>query len=287
MNFEDSSPFVRQALVGHLTKNNRQDCFCLLKAPDARLFLIRNGSGFLRCGGLRFPLETGTVILLGPGEGYVWEVEDVTYYSVNFDFTRSHAHITRTFHPFHSENFSDTLILAPLQFDPGTFPTLPIVIQGFVELEPLLRQIVTEYQMGGIHSDAITSGLLKAAVARILRRSQEEKAAHSGKAAGIVGRVIEYIAANYSGELSNATLGEVFHFSPVYLNRIFKRYTGTTLHDFVVRYRIQVAMELLRSQNITVSEAGHLCGFSGVYHFSKAFHRSAGKTPTEFRQSGD
>ena len=285
MNFKDSSPFVRQALVGHLSKSNRVDCFRLLKAPDARLFFIRSGSGFMRMGDLRCPLEANTVILLGPGIGYIWEVEDITYYSVNFDFTRSHAHITQTFHPFHSENFSPSQILAPPRFDPGSFPELPIVIHGFSELEPILRQIVTEYQMGGPQSDVITSGLLKAATGRILRRLQEDSPAPSEKAADIVERVIEYIASNYSGDLSNDALGEQFHFHPVYLNRIFKRCTGSTLHSFILRYRIQMAMELLRAQNISVSDAGQRCGFSNVYHFSKAFHRCVGKTPSEYQQS--
>ena len=285
MNFQDSAPFVRQALVGHLSKSNWQDCFHPLKAPDARLFLIHSGSGFLRIGDRCCPLEPGTVILLAPGMAYTWEVEDVVYYAVNFDFTRSHAHITQTFHPFHSEHFRPSQILSPIRFHPGSFPELPIVIQRFPELETLLRQIVTEYQMGGPHHDAVTSGLMKAAIGRILRRSQQDTDAHSEKAADTVCRVIEYIAENYAGDLSNATLGEAFHFNPVYLNRIFKRFTGSTLHGFVLRYRIQMAMELLRSQSITVSEAGRLCGFASVYHFSKAFHRCVGKSPSEYQRN--
>jgi len=287
MFFEDSVPFVRQALIGHLTKNNPYDLFHPLKAVDARLFFIRTGSGFMGFEAERHPLRSGTVILLGPGVSYTWEVEDVSYYSINFDFTRGHAHITQTSHPIHAELFDSSEILDPVCFDNGVFPQWPLVVQGFSELENDFQQLVAEYQVGAEHWETLASSLLKALIIRILRRYNNPRPCQSAKTAAILEQVTEYIAANYSGNLSNAAIAEAFHFSPVYLNRIFKSYTGQPLHGFVLQYRINRAMELLRTRNISVCEAGRLCGFSSPYHFSKAFHRHTGRTPSDYQRRAD
>lgn len=287
MVFEDSVPFVRQALIGHLTKSNPYDLFHPLKAVDARLFFIRKGSGFMGFENERHPLRPGTVILFGPGVSYTWEVEDVSYYSVNFDFTRGHAHITQTFHPIHAEQFGSSDILDPICFDGGIFPQWPLVVQGFSELENDFRQLVSEYQVGADHCAALTSSLVKALIVRILRRHNGIQSGHGEKTAATVAQVIEYIAANYSQDLSNSTVAAAFHFSPVYLNRIFKSHTGSSLHSFLLRYRINMAMELLRTRSISVSEAGRQCGFSSPYHFSKAFHRHTGRTPSDYQRQAD
>jgi AraC-like DNA-binding protein len=45
-------------------------------------------------------------------------------------------------------------------------------------------------------------------------------------------------------------------------------------------------MELLRSQNLSVSETASAVGFTDVPHFIKTFKSHVGQTPTEFRNQG-
>jgi len=287
MLFEDSNPFVRQALSSRLTKNNPYDVFNLIKAVDSRLFYIRSGTGSMLIGDTRHALRPGTVILFGPGIGYIWEVEDVGYYVINFDYTRAHAHITQTFHPIHAEQFDESLIVEPVPFDHPLSPGSPIVIQDYPELERDIRRIVTEYQIGSRFSQAQTSALLKSTIVSILRHADDAQHAHDEKSTVIVGQVIEYIGSNYASELSNDSIAAAFHFHPTYLNRIFKACTGSTLHEYVLHYRLNMAMEILRTQNISVSETGKLCGFTNPYHFSKAFRRYTGKTPSAYQSISD
>ena len=133
----------------------------------------------------------------------------------------------------------------------------------------------------------MVSALLKSAIISILRRADRAAHPHDEKSAAVIGQIIDYIGANYAHDLSNESIAAVFHFHPTYLNRIFKAFTGTTLHEYVVHYRLNMAMEILSTQNVSIAEAGKLCGFTNPYHFSKAFRRYTGKTPSAWQQRTD
>jgi len=57
------------------------------------------------------------------------------------------------------------------------------------------------------------------------------------------------------------------------------------VRTFIVDYRINQAMEILRTQNISVSETAAAVGFSDIPHFIKTFKNHIGQTPTEYRAS--
>jgi len=284
MNFADSNPFVRQAIQARLTKKIRDDVFHPIKTVDNRLFYIRSGGGQMRIETHVYPLEPGTVILFCAGTCYVWEIEDVEYYSINFDYTRHNAHITQTFHPIHAEVFDESGIIERQFFEDTPLLLRPIVVNRFPEIEKNMEQLVTEYLMHSEQSAAFTSGLLKATIVQILRRSTTIDHPQDSKATQTVRQVIEYIRANCAQDLSNSTIAAVFHFNPSYLNRCFKAHTGVTLHAFVRDYRISLAMEILRSQSLSIGEISKRCGFSNPYHFTKAFHQCTGVAPTIYRQ---
>ena len=43
-------------------------------------------------------------------------------------------------------------------------------------------------------------------------------------------------------------------------------------------------MEILRTQNLFVNEVAQLCGFTNPYHFTKAFTKHTGVSPTEYKR---
>ena len=99
----------------------------------------------------------------------------------------------------------------------------------------------------------------------------------------LVKKIIDYISNHYSNELNYETIEKQFNFNPSYLNRIFKAHTGKTLHEFILQYRLNTAMEILRTQTIPVNHVASLCGFTNPYHFAKAFRKFVGVSPSEYR----
>ncbi len=65
----------------------------------------------------------------------------------------------------------------------------------------------------------------------------------------------------------------------------FKRGTGMTPNDFLLRARVEKARELMADQRKSVTEVAFAAGFSSSQYFSTVFRRYTGQTPGEYRQS--
>ena len=87
---------------------------------------------------------------------------------------------------------------------------------------------------------------------------------------------------HYSERVENETLSEHFHFTSIYINRVFKRETGTSVRQYLIALRIDIAKELLSSGEYTPSATANLTGFDDYPHFSKTFKKFTGKSPKEY-----
>jgi AraC family transcriptional regulator len=96
-------------------------------------------------------------------------------------------------------------------------------------------------------------------------------------------RVTEFIADNYSRDLSLAELSAVAGMSPFHFAREFKRSTGTTPHQYLIKYRIDRAKALLAESKMPLVEVGFRSGFSHQSHFTRLFHKLTGTTPHTYR----
>ena len=99
----------------------------------------------------------------------------------------------------------------------------------------------------------------------------------------LVKQASAFIQQNYSRSFSLEELSNEIGVSKSYLSRIFKTDTGISLWDYLNRYRIQKAKELLllTDKNIT-SIAGEV-GYEDVGYFGRVFREIAGCSPRAFR----
>lgn len=66
--------------------------------------------------------------------------------------------------------------------------------------------------------------------------------------------------------------------------RAFRLATGLTPHQFLLAQRLDRAAAALRETTTPVTEIAHRCGFASGAHFTAAFRRQRGLTPTEWRR---
>lgn len=97
----------------------------------------------------------------------------------------------------------------------------------------------------------------------------------------LVYKVITYINANLSENLSLDSLAARFFVSKFYLAHRFKEYTQLSLHQYVLIRRMIYAQSLLRSGESPTTVA-KLCGYREYSSFYKVFLRETGKTPRSF-----
>ncbi len=283
MEFENAKLFVRQAVRGTLGSNKPMDIRYTLRTFDSRLFYIISGKGEVTIDGTSYSLSPGSVVLFKAGTPYMWNITEMQFYIINFDYSDKFQVKTGTFHPIHTENFNESEC-----FDCGDITdeprlNLPIVLKNAANLEPLFKMIAAEYGVGGKYSGELISNAAKALVYAVLRYECEGIEASFEKSAPLVRDIIGFIGENMDADISNGVIAEKFHFNASYINRVFKKHTGTTLHEYIIGVRIDAAAEKLRSESTSVAEIAKLTGFSGAVHFTKAFKKRMGISPTEYR----
>jgi len=99
----------------------------------------------------------------------------------------------------------------------------------------------------------------------------------------IINKVIKYIRENLSDEaLDTNTIADKIGVSRSQLWRIFKNTTGKTLGDYIRDFRMQKAMEMLKTGKFKVSEIALEVGYSNPRYFIRTFTKEFGVSPTEY-----
>ena len=96
------------------------------------------------------------------------------------------------------------------------------------------------------------------------------------------GRLLQIIAEQFSQRITLSEIGHQVGISPSYLYAKFKAATGCTFNNYLNRYRIAKAIELLSVQNTTIREAAEQVGFYDYKYFVKVFKKYVGCTPSQF-----
>ena len=65
---------------------------------------------------------------------------------------------------------------------------------------------------------------------------------------------------------------------------MFRKSTGQTPHQFVLRQRIERAKAMLRAPEARVLDVAVACSFKTQQHFAQVFRDVCGISPTEYRQ---
>lgn len=95
--------------------------------------------------------------------------------------------------------------------------------------------------------------------------------------------VLNYINNNYAENLSIASLSKQFGLSPSYLSRSFSAYTGRSIYNYIQYRRIMLAKEMICADKPFMDVALE-CGFNDYSCFLRAFTKSTGKTPREYKK---
>jgi AraC-like DNA-binding protein len=99
-----------------------------------------------------------------------------------------------------------------------------------------------------------------------------------------VGEVIGALEQDYSRPWTLDDLLAIAHMSRSNLMRVFRKATGQTPIDYLLRLRIQKAMALLRNSNLTITAIALEAGFNDSNYFTRQFRRILGTTPRRFRE---
>lgn len=99
-----------------------------------------------------------------------------------------------------------------------------------------------------------------------------------------LGKVIEFLRANYLSDISREGLARAMDLSPDHMSRKFKAYTGYRISDYINKLRIEDAARQLITTDLKIIEIAFSVGFESLVTFNRAFLKTMDMTPSDYRK---
>jgi AraC family transcriptional regulator len=178
----------------------------------------------------------------------------------------------------------------------------------FSRYDPHLHQIaimlLAELKSGGIMGELYVESLTQALVIHLLRHYSSLQPALAEPILGtrryangtiiadrhslIPSRLqqsIDYIHAHLDGDLSMVQIASSVNTSPTYFASLFKTATGISLHQYVIKQRVERAKLLLETTDLPISNIASQVGFSSQSHLTQHCKSLTGMTPRQIANS--
>ena len=249
-------------------------------AYDCRMLYILSGSGTLYTEFGNYELVPETFAYYPSGIKYFPKsnTEDkLSFITVNFDFTDIHEDITQTLAPVRASEFSPIKEFPSFHSIDDDLFQKPFIIENAVFLKNNLLRLCDIYKSYSDYEKELSSTILKLCILEILKYNK-----HSFKNK-LVEDIKLFIANNFSEIKSNSYIANSFKYHEYYLNNLFKKHTGITIHQFIIDTRLKNAEELLARSDSSIYEIAINCGFVNANHFSRLFKEKKGVSPLKYR----
>lgn len=97
--------------------------------------------------------------------------------------------------------------------------------------------------------------------------------------------IMEYVEKHYQEPTNQAEVARQMGFSREHFCRYFKQYTGITFREYLTRYRLNKAKQMLEGSADTELKVALDVGFSDMKQLTAAFKKYYGMTPSQYRKS--
>jgi len=159
--------------------------------------------------------------------------------------------------------------------------------------DPVLEQICAGIRQAlndpGSSAVLYVEHMLHAAAAHLVRRYSSlpglSPEAESSLSERQLVRTREIIEERLAERITLADIAAEFGLGADHFGRLFKRASGATLYQYVIRCRVNRARQLLAETDTPIIEIAHDCGFADQVHLTRAFRRLVGTTPAAYRKS--
>ena len=151
-----------------------------------------------------------------------------------------------------------------------------------------LEEVFFEYEDKKFGVEINIRNILSSVLLEIIIENREkliEKKTYKNLDSQRIKGMLDFIQKNYSNELTLKEIGEAVFIGERETLRCFARTIGISPIEYLKKYRVKVAANLLTTTDLPVTEICIQCGFNSPSYFSKSFQRVFNVTPREYRKN--
>jgi AraC-like DNA-binding protein len=156
-------------------------------------------------------------------------------------------------------------------------------ISPLVDYAALVQMLESQYRLGLLDGDELGIQLLAVAGQAAALQRGRPTAPHD-PAHSLARSVLELLHADFTQELSGPVIAARLGYSYSYLERVFRAAYDRSIHQELLRTRIQAASHGLQMGK-PIKDIAREVGFGDYYYFLKAFKRATGVSPGAFQAS--
>ncbi|MDG4901594.1 MULTISPECIES: AraC family transcriptional regulator [unclassified Mesorhizobium] len=153
------------------------------------------------------------------------------------------------------------------------------------QLGPLMEEIMNSQGVRRIELFMMIMGLLSRAEGARMLASASYLPDPSGYMSAGINKALAYLRENLTQPFSETDLAAIAGQSPSVFSRSFRQHTGMTLVQYVKRLRINLACQMLMSdEQASITSICFEVGYNTLSNFNRQFLAEKGMTPSHFRR---
>jgi AraC family transcriptional regulator len=145
-------------------------------------------------------------------------------------------------------------------------------------------EMVAGFPSGRLFLDSIEQAMAVALVSGQAVRYRSVRISRGGLGPARLRRITDLVNARLDEELGLDELAQSVGLSTAHFARMFRKSTGETPHQFVLRQRLERAQAMLRAPDARILDVAVACGFKTQQHFAQVFRNACGINPMGYRQ---
>jgi AraC family transcriptional regulator of arabinose operon len=259
-------PLLLPTDVGYYPKAKDHTCVRERGCPETIFIYCADGDGWCEIAGRRHEVAKNQLLVVPASTPHVYGAAEKTPWTI---------------HWFHAIGSNLTHYLDRL----GVTEAKPVVaLGGDVHLFSLFEEVLEGLEHGFTLTHLIYAAHSLTHLMGLILRHKEEFWHGEADARERITKSIEFMKAHVQEPLKVATLASLVRLSRSHYTTLFRRVTGYAPLSYLNHVRMQRAVQLLNTTELSIKRISDQLGFSDQFYFSRAFSKMHNHSPSEHRR---
>lgn len=244
---------------------------------EMELIYVISGTGTVTAWSAAYQVSAGDMVFLPPQTVHSISQKDaceMEYFNILFRFSL-----------LNEDSYMEEKYFRPFRQHTRSFP---VHVPSGTELNRLLQPHLNDLIVSRKREDYAL--MIKSHLLAVLHQLYQHSAPANDRELTVnraydrLKNALTLVHEHYADPLSVSQAAKLCHFSESHFMKLFKEFAGVSFTRYLLRYRLEIAAELLAGKEVKIIDAAERVGFHNHSYFTRAFLQAYGVTPSAYRR---